>query len=214
MNETPRVPHLAGRSDSLAAESACAAVDPGERFAVRFLINTRGAKQLEILREAVANAVAIAFLRNPANPNAETDLKNVLTAGEALGRKLLVLPASSDAEVDAAFATLAREGAGAVVVGADFFLMSQRDRLIALAAICPLREFAAAGGLMSYGPNLADGYHLVGVYAARIFKGQKPADLPVQQSTKVEFVINVKTAKTLGLTFRLTLLGRADEVIE
>jgi putative tryptophan/tyrosine transport system substrate-binding protein len=192
----------------------------GNVTGVSFLINTLGAKQLEMLHEAIANTDPIGFLRNPANPNAETDLRNVLTAGEALGRKLVVLPASSDTELDAAFARLAREEVGAIVVGADFFLVSRRDRLIALAArqgipaIYPLREFAAAGGLMSYGPSLADGYHLVGLYAARILKGEKPADLPVQQSTKVEFVINLKTAKTLALAFPLTLLGRADEVIE
>ena len=192
----------------------------GNVTGVSFLINSMGAKQLEALHETVTKTALIGFLGNPANPNAETDKKNVLAAAEVLGRRLLVLPARNDDELNTAFATLAEHGAGALVVGADFFLVSRRDKLIELAAqqkvpaIYPLREFAAAGGLMSYGTSLGEGYRLVGHYAARILKGEKPADLPVQQSTKVELVLNLKTARTLGLTFPLSLLGRADEVIE
>jgi putative tryptophan/tyrosine transport system substrate-binding protein len=192
----------------------------GNITGVSFLINSMGPKQLEALHETVAKTGLIGFLGNPANPNAEDDKKNVLAAAAALGQRLLVLPARNDDELNSAFATLAEHGAGALVVGADFFLISRRNKVVELAAerkmpaIYPLREFVAAGGLMSYGTSLKDGYHLVGHYTARILKGEKPADLPVQQSTKVELVLNLKTARALGLTFPLSLLGRADEVIE
>jgi putative ABC transport system substrate-binding protein len=192
----------------------------GNVTGVSFLINSLGAKQLEALSETVPKTALIGFLGDPANPNAETDKRNVLAAAELLGQRLLVLPARNDDELNTAFATLAERRAGALVVGADFFLVSRRDKLVELAAqqnipaIYPLREFAAAGGLMSYGTSLQEGYRLVGHYAARILNGEKPADLPVQQSTKVELVLNLKTARTLGLTFPLSLVGRADEVIE
>jgi putative tryptophan/tyrosine transport system substrate-binding protein len=187
---------------------------------VSFLINAMGAKQLEVLHEAVPKTELIAFLGNPANPNAEMDKSNILTAAETLGQKLLVLQARTDSELETAFAVLAQQRAGGLVVGADFFLISRRDKLVKLAAqqnvpaVYPLREIAAAGGLMSYGTSLAEAYRLVGHYAGRILNGEKPSDLPVQQSTKVELVINLKTAKALGLTIPLSLLGRADEVIE
>jgi ABC-type uncharacterized transport system substrate-binding protein len=187
---------------------------------VSFLINTLVAKQFEVLHEAVPKTALIGFLVNPTNPNADTDTKNVLAAAEVLGQGLLVVQARTDGELETAFATLVQQRAGGLVVGADPFAISRRDKLVDLAArqriptIYPLREFAAAGGLMSYGTSITDGYRVVGLYAGRILKGEKPADLPVQQSTKVELVINLKTAQALGLTFPLTLLGRADEVIE
>jgi putative ABC transport system substrate-binding protein len=192
----------------------------GNLTGVSFLINAIGVKQLEALHETVPKTALIGFLGNSTNPNAETDKKNAQTAAEALGRRLLVVQAHTDATLDMAFAELAREGAGALVVGADFFLISRRNKLIELAArqflpaVYPLREFASAGGLMSYGTNLAESYRFVGLYAGRILKGEKPADLPVQQSTKIELVINLKTAKALGLDIPPTLLARADEVIE
>jgi len=192
----------------------------GNVTGVSFLINSMGAKQLEAVHETLAKAELIGFLENPANPNAETDKENVMAAAEALRQRLLVLPARDDDELNTAFATLAEQRADALVVGADFFLVSRRNKLVEMAAqqkvpaIYPLREFAAAGGLMSYGSSLGEGYRLVGHYAARILKGEKPADLPVQQSTNVELVLNLRTARTLGLTFPLSLLGRADEVIE
>jgi putative tryptophan/tyrosine transport system substrate-binding protein len=192
----------------------------GNITGVTFLINAMGAKQLEVLREGLPKTPLIAFLGNPANPNAQTDSENVLRAAQTLGQELLMLQASTDDELAAAFATLAQRQAGGLVVGADFFLVSRRDKIVQLAderkvpAIYPLREFAESGGLMSYGTSLGDGYRLIGQYAARILKGEKPADLPVQQSTKVELVINLKAARTLGLTLPITLLGRADEVIE
>jgi putative ABC transport system substrate-binding protein len=130
------------------------------------------------------------------------------------------LRASSERDFDTAFATLVQKGAGALVVGADAFFLGQRDQIVALAGrhavptIYAQREFAAAGGLMSYGTDLADAFRQQGMYVGRILKGEKPTDLPVQQSTKVELVINLKTAKTLGLSFPLSLLGRSDQVIE
>jgi putative ABC transport system substrate-binding protein len=192
----------------------------GNITGVSFLINTLVAKQFEVLHEAVPKTALIGFLVNPTNPNADTDTKNVLAAAEVLGQRVLVVQARTDGELETAFATLVQQRAGGLVVGADPFAISRRDKHVELSArqsiptIYPLREFAAAGGLMSYGTSITDGYRVVGLYAGRILKGEKPADLPVQQSTKVELVINLKTAQALGLTFPLTLLGRADEVIE
>jgi putative tryptophan/tyrosine transport system substrate-binding protein len=192
----------------------------GNVTGVTFLINAMGAKQLEVLHEGLPKTALIAFLGNPANPNAQTERDNILHAAQTLGQELLMLQASTDDELQSAFATLAERQVGGLVVGADFFLVSRRDKIVQMAAerkvpaIYPLREFAESGGLMSYGTSLGDGYRLIGLYAARILKGERPADLPVQQSTKVELVINLKTARTLGLTLPITLLGRADDVIE
>ncbi len=192
----------------------------GNVTGVSFLINAMGAKQLEALHQLLPAADLIAYLWNPANPNAETDRKNFVVAAEALERKILFLPAGNDGELEAGFDTAAERHAAALVVNADFFLVSRRDKLVQMAAaqklpaVYPLREFTTAGGLMSYGTNLAEGYRLVGNYAARILKGEKPAELPVQQSTKVELTINLKAAKALGLEVPIALLARADEVIE
>ena len=232
---------MGGNASAVAAKSATATIpilimigtDPvklglvaslnrpgGNITGVSFLINTLVAKQFEVLHEAAPKTALIGFLVNPTNPNADTDTKNVLAAAEVLGQRVLVVQARTDGELETAFATLVQQRAGGLVVGADPFAISRRDKHVELAArqrvptIYPLREFAAAGGLMSYGTSITDGYRVVGLYAGRILKGEKPADLPVQQSTKVELVINLKTAQALGLTFPLTLLGRADEVIE
>ena len=178
------------------------------------------AKRLEVLHELLRTSAAVALLVNPNNPLTEPETKGVRDAARSLGLQLHVLDASTEGEIDAAFGKLIELRAGGLLVSVDAFLFSQRDQIVALAArhavpaIYGVREFATAGGLMSYGTDLADAYRQVGIYAGKILKGAKPADLPVQQVARVEFVINLKTAKTLGLTFPITLLGRADEVIE
>jgi putative tryptophan/tyrosine transport system substrate-binding protein len=187
---------------------------------VSFLGNTLQPKQLETLHELVPRVTLFAMLVNPDNPNFETDVASVHAAADALGQNLLVLKASRENDIGVGFATIAQQKVGGLVVISDPFLISQREQLVALAAshalpaIYPLREYAAAGGLMSYGASLSAAYRQVGVYVGRILKGDKPANLPVQQSTKVELVLNLKTAKALGLSVPLSLLGRADEVIE
>jgi putative ABC transport system substrate-binding protein len=177
-------------------------------------------KRLELLHDVVATASIVALLLNPASPNAEGVSRDLQAAARTLGLQIHVLHASNEKEIDAAFATLVQLRAGALVIGSDVIFNSRSEQLAALAAryampaIYQYREFAAAGGLMSYGDSITDVYRRVGVYIGRILNGEKPADLPVQQSTKVELIINLKTAKALGLTVPLSLLGRADEVIE
>jgi putative ABC transport system substrate-binding protein len=194
----------------------------GNMTGVSNLTVETGAKQMELLHELVPAATLIALLVNAANPVlADALSRGLQTAARAIRQQILVVSASTESDLGTAFnTTFVKQRVGALVVGNDPFFNSRPDQLVALAArhampaIYPYREFAVAGGLMSYGSNLADPYRLVGVYTGRILKGEKPADLPIQQSTKVEFVINLKTAKALGLTFPITLLGRADEVIE
>jgi putative tryptophan/tyrosine transport system substrate-binding protein len=179
-----------------------------------------GSKRLELLREVVPTDTIIVVLANPTNPNFEGQLRDVQAAAHTIGQQILVTTAKTEDEIDAAFARLVQQRAGAILVNTDAFLLSRRNQLVALAkryavpAIFDRREYAAAGGLMSYGGSVTDVYRLTGDYAGRVLKGERPADLPVQQSTKVELVINLKTANALGLTFPITLLGRADEVIE
>jgi putative ABC transport system substrate-binding protein len=179
-----------------------------------------GPKRLELLHELVPAANIVAVLVNPTNPNAEAQSRAFLMAAASLGLTVHVLNASNEPDVDAAFASLVKLHAGALVIGTDGFLVGHREQLGALSVrysiptIFQYRDFAAAGGLMSYGNIISETYRLVGDYTGRILKGEKPADLPVQQATRIELVINLKTAKELGLTIPLTLLGRADEVIE
>jgi putative ABC transport system substrate-binding protein len=179
------------------------------------------AKKLELLVKLLPSVATIAILVNPNNPNFERQVKDLHEAARILGRQLEVLSASSAADFDAAFETIVRQRVGSLVVGADpFFDENGRDHLVALAArhavpaIYSFREATAAGGLMSYGTNLADTAHIKGSYVGRILNGEKPADLPVQQPTSFEFVINLQTAKILGLTVPPTLRALADEVIE
>jgi putative ABC transport system substrate-binding protein len=192
----------------------------GNITGVNLLAPALNAKRLELLHEAVPQARAVAMLVNPRARNAEPNADASKTAAAALGEQLVVFNASTDEEIDTAFAQLSRQGIGALIVGTDIFLNSRSDAIVALAsrhavpAIYGFRRFAQAGGLMSYGTNDADAGRLAGLYTGRILKGEKPSDLPVQQATKVELVINLKAAKTLGIIFPLSLLGRADEVIE
>jgi putative ABC transport system substrate-binding protein len=178
------------------------------------------AKRLGLLRELVPTGTSIGVLLNPGNPTAKTQWDDIQEAARAVGQQLEVLHASSDVELDKAFVSDARRRSGALLVSADPFFVNQRDRIVSLAAryglpaIYEQREFAVAGGLASYGTSLADAYRQVGMYTGRVLKGEKPADLPVMQSVKFEFVINLKTAKALGLEMPPTLLARADEVIE
>jgi putative ABC transport system substrate-binding protein len=180
-----------------------------------------GPKRLELARELFPGAMTFALLVNPANPLAATVSKDLQAVADTLGMRLHILHASTEADFEAAFATAAQLGAAALVIGsADPLMGGHAAQLGALAlrhrvpAIYQYQEFAAAGGLMSYGGSITETYRLAGLYAGRILKGGKPADLPVQQATKVELYINLKTAKTLGITVPLPLSGRADELIE
>src|SRR6266851_7385995 len=175
-------------------------------------------KRLELLRQLMPKAGMIAYLMNPNNPNREFD--NVQAAARSLGQQILVLNADGGREIDTAFATIAQQRVAALLVASDPLFFDRRDQLIALAArqaipaIYYLRAFCQAGGLLSYGNSLTDMYHQVGIYTGRILKGEKPADLPVMQATKFELVINLKTAKTLGLEIPPGVLALADEVID
>ena len=178
------------------------------------------AKRFELLHELVPTAALSAFLVNPDNPQAETQVDDVQRAARTIGRRVIVLHASNERELYKTFATLAQERVDALLVGGDTFFTSQPILFVVLTArhaiptIYPWRSHVDAGGLMSYGANLLDTYRQAGVYAGRILKGEKPADLPVLQSTKFEMVINLKVANAIGFTVPASLLARADEVIE
>src|SRR5262245_26290859 len=178
-------------------------------------------KRLEILHELLPTAKLFGLLVNPTNPYAEILSRNAQAAASTLGLQLHILQASTEHDIDTVFANLARLRSGGLVIGGtETFLDSRREQLAALAlrnsvpTIYQGREFAVAGGLMSYGGSVTEAYRLAGVYTGRILNGEKPADMPVQQATKVELIINLKTARALGIAFPLSLLGRADEVIE
>jgi putative tryptophan/tyrosine transport system substrate-binding protein len=178
------------------------------------------AKRLQLMHDLMPKAATIAYLTNPNNPNAEIEMSAAQAAARSLGLQIHVFSASDVGGFDAAFAAMVQQRASALVVASDALFFWQRDQLVSLAArygipaIYYLREIAVAGGLMTYGNNLADAYRLAGVYVGQILKGAKPADLPVVQSTKFEFAINLTTAKALGLTVPLALQAAADEVIE
>jgi ABC-type uncharacterized transport system substrate-binding protein len=177
-------------------------------------------KRLELLRELVPTAATMAALVNPSNPNAEVTMSELTSAASALGRRLVIATAATEADLDMAFAKFVEERAGALLVDADPFFAAQRYRLTGLAtryalpAVYEFRDYPAAGGLMSYGPNNNDSYRQAALYIIRILKGEKPADLPVTQPTQFKLVINLQSAKVLGLDVPPTLLARADEVIE
>jgi putative ABC transport system substrate-binding protein len=177
-------------------------------------------KHLELLRELVPKATVIGALAKPSNPNAEPQLRDLRAAARVLGQEVVVFVADNEEEIDSSFALMAQRQIGALVVTADGFLISRRDQIVELAArfavptVYPLSEYVAAGGLMSYGADLRDAYRQTGMYVGKILNGAKPGDLPVLQPTTVELVINLKVAKTLGLSVPASLLARADEVIE
>jgi putative ABC transport system substrate-binding protein len=192
----------------------------GNATGVSFYTSTLGPKRLELLRELVPQAGLIAFLVNPINAVTEGDIKDMREAARRVGQRITVVSASSETEIDAAFAAMARDYADALIVNVDAFFASRREQLAALAdryripASYNNGVYARAGGLMSYGDNRLDSYRQAGVYVGRILNGDRPGELPVMQPTKFELVINLKTAKALGLEVPPTLLARADEVIE
>jgi putative ABC transport system substrate-binding protein len=192
----------------------------GNATGVSLLTSLAETKRLSLLNTVVPAAAVFGVLINPNYQEAEAQSQELQEAGRAIGRPIQIVHAGNDQELEVAYTTLAQRRAAALLVAADPFFMTRRDRIIALAAqlklpaIYEFREFAEAGGLMSYGIRLKDGYHQAGVYTGQVLKGAKPADLPVQQSTKFEFVINLKTAKTLGVKFSENVLSLADDVIE
>jgi putative tryptophan/tyrosine transport system substrate-binding protein len=194
----------------------------GNVTAVGLFTFSLGAKRFELLHELIPNTKTIAVLTNPNDPDSETkvDLAEVEVAARKVGQELSILNASGARDFEPAFTAMSQQGDGALLIMSDPLFFTQRGPLIALAdrhaipAIYEWREFAAEGGLMSYGSSLPDAYRQLGIYTGKILKGAKPADLPVMQAVKIELVLNLKTAKKLNLTFPITLLGRADEVIE
>jgi putative ABC transport system substrate-binding protein len=192
----------------------------GNATGVNILTEELTAKRVGLLHELVATNLVMAHLVNPNYPPAESFIREVDAAARARGRQILLLKATNESEIDEAFATIVRMRAGALIVAADPYFNGQRTQIVALAvrhalpAAYEQREFAVAGGLMSYGTSITDAYRQMGVYAGRILKGEKPADLPVVQSAKFELVVNLKTAKALGLTLPSGLLSITDEVIE
>jgi putative ABC transport system substrate-binding protein len=194
---------------------------PGSNITgVSALSNATGARRFQLLREIVPAGATNALLVNPTNQNSDPDTREIQAAAESMKQQLIVVKASSDAEIEIAFAGFPQQRVGALLINPDPFLLGQADRIAALAlryrvaSIFYTREAAAAGGLMSYGASFTDAHRQVGIYTARILKGEKPADLPVVQPTEFETVVNLKTAKALGLAVPATLLGLADEVIE
>jgi len=221
-NVTSTIPIVfAGGGDPVANGLVASLARPGGNVTgVGFLAVELMPKRLELLSELVPSARVIVLLVNPNNPNTEREMREVPGAARAKGLQLHLLKARSENEIDAAFASLARLRADALLITGDVFFNVRRDQLVASASrhgiptIYGFREFAISGGLVSYGTSITAVYHQVGIYAGQILKGTKPADLPVQQPTKFELVINLKTARALGLTVPQAVLARADEVIE
>jgi putative ABC transport system substrate-binding protein len=192
----------------------------GNVTGVSFLANEIGTKRLDLLRQLVPNAGTIAMLVNPGTPDTEAERKDVQAAAQAIGQQLIILDITSDRDIEPAFATAIQRGARALLVGTGAFTNSHRERLIAMAArdaipaMYSLREYVTDGGLISYAASITNAYRQAGIYTGRILRGEKPSDLPVMQSTRLELVINLKTAKALGLQTPPNILALADEVIE
>ena len=218
---TPTIPIIfAAADDPVRLGLVTSFNQPGGNITgISMISGALGAKRIELLRELVPKASLIALLTDPNNP-ADANVRDDQTATRANGLRILSISAATEPDLETAFAALVQQGASAISISADAAFTAHRDQIVALAAryripaIYPWREYTEAGGLMSYGTNLTDAYHQVGVYVARILKGEKPADLPVIQPTKFELVINLKTAKSLDITVPQTLLVAADEVIE
>jgi ABC-type uncharacterized transport system substrate-binding protein len=210
-----------GGSDPVAIGLVASLNRPGGNVTgVTFLANVLAAKRVELVNDVVPRASLIGLLVNPDNPNAASETSDMETATRAIGKQSVLLRASTDRHLDAAFTSLVEQRANALVIAGDTFFLSRREQIIALVAryaipaSYPTREFVVAGGLMSYGANILDAYRLAGVYTGRILKGEEPANLPVMQPTKFELTINLKTAKAFGLQIPDKLLALADEVIE
>ena len=192
----------------------------GNITGISFLLNALGAKRLELLHTLLPDAKVIGLLTNPNNPNSKSEVTDMQSAARSLRIQLVIESASNEVEIDSAFVIFARQSVNGFINTADVYFNSRYQQIVALAArygipaIYHSTDFSNAGGLMSYGTSISDAHRLAGVYAGRILRGEKPADLPVQESVKVELIINLKTAEALGITFPLPLLGRADEVIE
>ena len=192
----------------------------GNVTGVSFLSNELGAKRLELLRELVPAATSVGFLANPTRLSFRSEVKNAQQGAQALGVKLIILNASTEAEIDTAFTELSRQRIAALLLGTDAFFLTRRDQIVALASrlriptIYDLREYVVAGGLISYAPSVAEVFRQAGTYVAKILKGARPADLPVLQPTKFDLVLNLKTAKALGLTVSNQMQLLANEVIE
>jgi putative tryptophan/tyrosine transport system substrate-binding protein len=208
-------------SDPIALGLVASLNHPGGNLTGVSILNVELApKRLELLHELIPAATVMALLVNPANPNAETQSRELQSASRSLGIELHIVRASTDRDLETVFASLSEPRVGGLVIGPDIFFVSRAEQITALAlrhsmpTISQYRDFAAAGGLMSYGGDNLDVIRLAGKYVGRILKGEKSSDLPVQQSTKIELIINLKTAKVLGVTVPLALLTRADEVIE
>ena len=192
----------------------------GSATGVSMFLSEMEAKRLALLHELVPTGTITGVIVNPSSPSIDTQLREINSAARALGRQIQIVNATNERELDAAFVSLAQSKVGALLIASNAYFTSRRDQIVALAAqraipaIYDQREFPMASGLVSYGTNLSDSYRLMGVYTGKVLKGEKPTDLPVQQSTKFELVINLKTAKALGLDIPATVLARADEVIE
>jgi ABC-type uncharacterized transport system substrate-binding protein len=218
---TSTIPILFTGTDPITAGLVASLNRPGGNVTgVDVLTSETGSKRLGLLRELVPKGATIAVLINPKSPGVEGHLPDVQSAARSLGLQIRALNVSDEGEIDAAFGTMARERPDALLINPDPFLSSRREQIVTLAnhyklpALGEWREFAEAGGLMSYGPSHTEPYRLIGIYTGRILKGAKPAELPVIQSTKFELVINLRTAKALGLTIPNTILIAADEMIE
>ena len=218
---TMTVPIVFATGGDAVRNGLVASLNPGANVTgVSFFSGELGSKRLELLHQLVPKATTIAMLADPDTPTSAAERMKVQTAAQTIRQQLIILDARSDADIESAFVTIVQCQAGALLVAAGAFLNSRRERIAGLAARHELpamyftREAVVAGGLMSYGASVTEAYRQAGVYAGRILKGEKPADLPVVQSSRFEFVINLKTAKALGLEVPPTLLARADEVIE